>query len=176
MGRVSGTIRNVCLSIRRGPARTLADNEAAKIACTHPCRKATVSIGVAEAVNIAVVPNSQISKMAVVVVTGQAAVGLEVTTIGRSTTKEATIIAITTNNVTIRSLLLITAALMKVETPQRVALQTTCLIITAETADLRNVRVVRVVLANKETVKIAVVVLNIQVPIRTTIDAKIPTI
>ena len=174
MGRVSGTIRNVCLSIRRGPARTSADNEAAKIACTHPCRKATVIIGVAEEVNIAAVPNSQTSKMAEVVVTGP--VGLEVTTIGRSTTKEATIIAITTNNVTIRSHLLTTAALMKVETPQRAALQTTCLIITAETADLRNVRVVRVVLANKETVKIAVVVLNIQVPIRITIDAKIPTI
>ena len=148
MGRVSGTIRNVCWSIRRGPAKrqTSAGNEAVKTACTHPCKKATVSIGVVGAVSIAAVPNSPTSKMAVVVVTGQVEeVEPEVTTTDRSTTKEATIMAITTNSVTTRSHPFTTAALTKVVTHQRVELPTTCLIIIAVKADLKNVRVVRAV-------------------------------
>ena len=146
-----------------------------KIACTHPCIKATVTIGVAE--TITAVLNSPTSKMAVVVVTDLAkGEGLEVTTTDLRTTKEATIIAIViiTSSATTRNRP-ITAAHTKVVIPQRVVLPTTCLIITA-VKDLRKEKVVRVVLANSETAKIAAVELNIQALIRAMIDAKILTI
>ena len=143
-----------------------------KIVCTHQCRKAIVIIGVAESTVAA--PSSLTSKMALVVAIGQVkGEGLEVTTTDLSITKEATIIAITTNSATTRNHPFTTIAHTKVVTLQRAALPTTCKIITVVTVDLRNVKVVTVVSPNNVTVKIAVVVLNIQtVPIKTTIDAK----
>ena len=143
-----------------------------KIVCTHQCRKAIVIIGVAESTVAA--PSSLTSKMALVVAIGQVkGEGLEVTTTDLSITKEATIIAITTNSATTRNHPFTTIAHTKVVIPQRAALPTTCKIITVVTVDLRNVKVVIVVSPNNVTVKIAVVVLNIQtVPIKTTIDAK----
>ena len=150
----------------------MAGNAAVKIVCTHQCRKATVIIGVV--VSTVAAPSSPTSKMALVVAIGLVKVeGLEVTTTDLNITKEATIIAITTNSATTRSHPFTITAHTKAVIPQRVALPMTCLIITVVTVDLRNVKAVIVVSPNNVTVKIAVVVLNIQtVPIKTTIDAK----